>query len=264
MTSVGSAQTEAVERLEATLATMARLERYRGHFYNWYDTATDLRPLEPRYVSSVDSGNLAGHLIALAGACREWRSDSPTAEVRSPQQASRRPRLGAKSGERALAGPGARLVSRTGPTRPGALKAAETGRWASLGLEAERVADAARALAIEEGDDERRATRSTGPRRRGAPLKATPAMPPPARGTPRRSRLAALEECARRWRWRWTSASCSIPTACCFRSATRPHEGSRDPELLRPAGVGGAARQLRGDRQGRRRRRATGSGSGAR
>ena len=62
---------ETVERLEATLATMSSLQRFRGHFYNWYDTA-DLRPLDPRYVSSVDSGNLAGHLIALANACREW------------------------------------------------------------------------------------------------------------------------------------------------------------------------------------------------
>jgi cyclic beta-1,2-glucan synthetase len=62
---------DAVERLEATLATMARMARCRGHFYNWYDTR-DLRPLDPTYVSSVDSGNLAGHLIALAGACRDW------------------------------------------------------------------------------------------------------------------------------------------------------------------------------------------------
>ncbi len=54
---------------------MARLQRVRGHFLNWYDTR-DLRPLEPRYVSTVDSGNLAGHLIALANACREW-SDHP-------------------------------------------------------------------------------------------------------------------------------------------------------------------------------------------
>ena len=46
---------------------MSRLQRYRGHFYNWYDTR-DLRPLDPRYVSSVDSGNLAAHLIALANA----------------------------------------------------------------------------------------------------------------------------------------------------------------------------------------------------
>ena len=60
-----------VERVEATLATMNRLERFRGHFYNWYDTR-DLRPLDPRYVSAVDSGNLAAHLIALANACRGW------------------------------------------------------------------------------------------------------------------------------------------------------------------------------------------------
>jgi cyclic beta-1,2-glucan synthetase len=63
---------EAIERLEATLATMKEMARFRGHFYNWYDTR-DLRPLDPKYVSSVDSGNLAGHLIALANTCREWR-----------------------------------------------------------------------------------------------------------------------------------------------------------------------------------------------
>ncbi|MDQ6872954.1 MAG: glycosyl transferase, partial [Gemmatimonadota bacterium] len=61
---------ETVERLEATLATMQSLERFRGHFYNWYDTQ-DLHPLEPKYVSAVDSGNLAGHLIALGWACRQ-------------------------------------------------------------------------------------------------------------------------------------------------------------------------------------------------
>ncbi len=55
---------------------MSGMERFRGHFYNWYDTG-DLRPLDPKYVSSVDSGNLAGHLIALANACREWQS-APT------------------------------------------------------------------------------------------------------------------------------------------------------------------------------------------
>ena len=61
---------DAVDRLEATLGTMKGLERYRGHFYNWYDTR-ELRPLEPKYISAVDSGNLAGHLIALRSACRE-------------------------------------------------------------------------------------------------------------------------------------------------------------------------------------------------
>jgi cyclic beta-1,2-glucan synthetase len=62
--------TSTVDRLEETLATMNRLERFQGHFYNWYDTR-DLRPLDPRYVSSVDSGNLAGHLITLRSACQE-------------------------------------------------------------------------------------------------------------------------------------------------------------------------------------------------
>jgi cyclic beta-1,2-glucan synthetase len=62
---------DAVERLEATFATLDRLERFRGHFFNWYDTH-DLRPLDPRYVSTVDSGNFAGHLLALAESCRAW------------------------------------------------------------------------------------------------------------------------------------------------------------------------------------------------
>lgn len=72
-------QAEAVSRLTATLETMSGLPRFRGHFYNWYDTR-DLRPLDPQYVSSVDSGNLAGHLIALANACREWRNAPPDLE----------------------------------------------------------------------------------------------------------------------------------------------------------------------------------------
>jgi hypothetical protein len=52
----------------ADAATMQRMPRFRGHLYNWHDTR-DLRVLDPAYVSSVDSGNLAGHLIAVAQAC---------------------------------------------------------------------------------------------------------------------------------------------------------------------------------------------------
>ncbi len=66
---------DAIERLEATLATMHRLELFRGHFYNWYDTRA-LHPLDPKYVSSVDSGNLAGHLLALGNGCRELLQQS--------------------------------------------------------------------------------------------------------------------------------------------------------------------------------------------
>ncbi len=53
-----------LERCTNTIATMQRMERYRGHFYNWYDTVS-LQPLYPRYISTVDSGNLAGHLLTL-------------------------------------------------------------------------------------------------------------------------------------------------------------------------------------------------------
>lgn len=68
---------ETLDRLEATLASMRKLDRFKGHFFNWYDTK-DLRVLDPAYVSSVDSGNLAGHLIALANSCQEW-IDAPVA-----------------------------------------------------------------------------------------------------------------------------------------------------------------------------------------
>ena len=61
---------EVTERLEQTLATLQRLERYRGHFYNWYDTIAQL-PLRPQYVSTVDSGNLAASLVVVKQACLE-------------------------------------------------------------------------------------------------------------------------------------------------------------------------------------------------
>ncbi|MES2015317.1 MAG: glucoamylase family protein [Pseudomonadota bacterium] len=58
-----------LQRCDDTFRTMARMERHQGHFYNWYDTLT-LAPLHPRYISAVDSGNLAGHLLTLApGLC---------------------------------------------------------------------------------------------------------------------------------------------------------------------------------------------------
>jgi cyclic beta-1,2-glucan synthetase len=53
-----------VERVARTLNAMSGLELFRGHFYNWYDTRT-LEPLRPTYVSTVDSGNLVGHLLTL-------------------------------------------------------------------------------------------------------------------------------------------------------------------------------------------------------
>lgn len=52
------------ERCSNSLDSMCKLERFKGHFYNWYDTIS-LQPLHPKYVSAVDSGNLAGHLLTL-------------------------------------------------------------------------------------------------------------------------------------------------------------------------------------------------------
>ena len=64
-----------LERTENTVRTLTTLERYRGHFYNWYDTQY-LKPLQPMYVSTVDSGNLAGHLLTLQAGLNDL-SDQP-------------------------------------------------------------------------------------------------------------------------------------------------------------------------------------------
>ena len=67
---------EFVQLTEATFATMRKMAKFRGHFYNWYNTQT-LEPLEPLFVSSVDSGNLAGALWALKQGCRELAGEHP-------------------------------------------------------------------------------------------------------------------------------------------------------------------------------------------
>ena len=53
-----------LDRSKETLSTMQELERHKGHFLNWYHTQT-LLPLYPRYVSTVDSGNLAASLLTF-------------------------------------------------------------------------------------------------------------------------------------------------------------------------------------------------------
>jgi cyclic beta-1,2-glucan synthetase len=55
---------ELVQRLSKAFTAMNSMERFQGHFYNWYDTKS-LQPLRPLYVSSVDSGNLVGHVLTL-------------------------------------------------------------------------------------------------------------------------------------------------------------------------------------------------------
>ena len=70
---------EAVTRIDQTVTTIEGMQRFRGHLYNWYETNT-LRPMYPPYVSAVDSGNLAGHLVAVAAACAEW-AEAPSVHL---------------------------------------------------------------------------------------------------------------------------------------------------------------------------------------
>ena len=55
---------------EQNLLNLQRLVTLNGHFFNWYDTQT-LQPLTPRYVSTVDSGNLAACLLTMHGGIQE-------------------------------------------------------------------------------------------------------------------------------------------------------------------------------------------------
>ncbi len=74
---------EFLQRVANTLATMEKLGRYRGHLYNWYDTRT-LKPLLPQYISSVDSGNLAGCLLTLQAGLVELK-DQPVLSINAFQ-----------------------------------------------------------------------------------------------------------------------------------------------------------------------------------
>jgi cyclic beta-1,2-glucan synthetase len=65
---------ELLERVEFTFASLEKLQKFRGHFFNWHDTRT-LLPMWPQYVSVVDSGNLAGHLITLKQAALDLPDD---------------------------------------------------------------------------------------------------------------------------------------------------------------------------------------------
>ena len=81
-----------VDRLEATIATIEELEKFEGHLLNWYDTES-LEPLPPAYVSTVDSGNLAGALMTLASGLRSLAAAEKPASVRVLSLAERAGRL---------------------------------------------------------------------------------------------------------------------------------------------------------------------------
>ncbi|WP_340103706.1 GH36-type glycosyl hydrolase domain-containing protein [Rhodohalobacter sp. 8-1] len=60
---------ELLQRVRNTLSTMEHLERHQGHFYNWYETRLG-EVLYPKYISAVDSGNLAAGLISIRQSIR--------------------------------------------------------------------------------------------------------------------------------------------------------------------------------------------------
>ena len=73
-------RSDMIDRVEKVFRSLERMRRFHGHFFNWYDL-NELRVLEPAYVSTVDSGNFAGHLIALKQACFEMMKDPACPEL---------------------------------------------------------------------------------------------------------------------------------------------------------------------------------------
>ncbi|HWG59618.1 MAG TPA: glucoamylase family protein [Candidatus Acidoferrales bacterium] len=152
---------ETIERLEATMETMSKLDRCQGHFYNWYDTET-LRPLEPRYISTVDSGNLAGHLVAFANGCRNLMEAPICKRAPDGLADALRESLDAMGGlpeaSRAQAASRRQLkdsaAGLSAALRLPAATAAETAAWiASAKERSVAFADLAHALGIERGSD---------------------------------------------------------------------------------------------------------------
>ncbi len=145
---------ELLTRMEATLATLATLKRHRGHFLNWYDTQS-CAPLLPMYVSSVDSGNLCGHLLAVAQACMELAGAPHDSSASQRALEASRQRLAPLLAMRSTLTPALRaelrwcLVDHRATLRSAALDAqalalqaspAATGRLQALAVACERLA----------------------------------------------------------------------------------------------------------------------------
>ena len=152
---------EMTDRLEATMASLAHLPRYRGHFYNWTDTA-HMRPLEPKYISTVDSGNLAGMLLALEEACLEWAERPLLGQqllrgINDDVQLLREAMRSIDAGRRTVSLGAGHLsdailaVERLLEPEP-ATAAAWTERYDALDKAAEELADIVRAFAAERED----------------------------------------------------------------------------------------------------------------
>ncbi len=235
---------ETLERLEATFATLDRLESYNGHLLNWYDTRT-LKTLEPRYVSTVDSGNLCGHLIALATVCSELAARSPE-HSRSPdarlavyrglsdalglarEAASRSPAAGKGGavGSRDLTEAFDGLDREIRAALAAAPAVAQTGEAAGAEIAvispfaaAPRGSPTSRARSPRRTRAARRRRPWPGPRRSNARRRATPAIFPRIKTPNRRpnwpSGLRRSPSAPSGSFARWISRSCSIRDASC-------------------------------------------------
>ena len=63
-----------LERLKNSIGTIEKLEKWNGHLYNWYDITT-LAPLEPKFISTVDSGNFVGYLYVVKEVLKDHGED---------------------------------------------------------------------------------------------------------------------------------------------------------------------------------------------
>ena len=276
-----------VERLEATLASIDQLERFRGHLYNWYDTRT-LEPLGERYVSSVDSGNLAGHLLAVSSACREILDRPLPIDGAISGIADALTLVGAAALVDGDEGRSQTLTRRNLDEALADLALLHDGEaspatWAArlddVAARTRTLADVAAVLTSERGGDPdgelvvwATAARSTVE----SHLKDVSRVADPDAVGRRRSRHAAARGCRRR---HGRDPGCDAGTTAAGRRRpcpstvrgdglqlpVRPHEEALldrlprhrrhpRPELLRPAGLGVPAGELPRDRQGRRRR----------
>ena len=250
----------AADRLEATFATVGTRRRFRGHFFNWYDTH-DLRPLEPKYVSSVDrqSGGASdragqclpeaidpaiasGHWIAgvedaLAPGARRFAPGPAQASIRKRLEAEfatidalwprRRGLLRMLPASWRRAGPAHQAIARS-PSRdirPGEGGASST---TLIWLRALRRSVGSHQRDLDELMPPARASGDGTPggrgRRPGSARSPTTFRRPPGPG----NRLLALAEWPRRSRRRWNSAFFSTPPASCSRSRFQVGEGSLD------------------------------------
>ncbi len=249
---------EAVERLEATLATMGRMARYRGHFLNWYDT-NDLRPLDPQYVSSVDSGNLAGHLIAVANTCREWRLgraaeqrridglndalDLAHDESRRLRELRQQQSVTHRRFDEALD----RFASRL--REEGAAAGGEP-RLPHLFEQATALADIAREVALEAHGDIGADLQFWAEAAQACVASHRHDLDAP-RASVLQTRLRSLEDVARAMALSMEFDFLLDPDRLLLSIGYQVHEGVLDPELLRSSGFRSSTRELHRHRQGR-------------